>query len=64
MKLREMPGKFYSVYSDAVVFIIVIDGLYLSIERYGLFYIRWEMTPVSVGGEQQFSISGGCQSPI
>ena len=27
-------------------------------------YIRCEMTPTSVGGEQQISISGGSQSPI
>lgn len=27
-------------------------------------YIRCEMTPASSGGEQQISISGGCQSPI
>ena len=27
-------------------------------------YIRCEMTPISVGGEQQISISGGSQSPI
>ena len=26
-------------------------------------YIRCEMTPTSVGGEQQISISGGSQSP-
>ena len=28
------------------------------------FYIRCEMTPTSVGGEQQNYISGGIQSPI
>ena len=28
------------------------------------YYIRCEMTPTSVGGEQQISISGGSQSPI
>ena len=28
------------------------------------FYIRWEMTPASAGGEQQACISGGIQSPI
>ena len=27
-------------------------------------YIRWEMTPTSIGGEKQASISGGSQSPI
>ena len=27
-------------------------------------YIRWGMTPASVGGEQQLCISGGFQSPI
>ena len=27
-------------------------------------YIRCEMTPTSVGGEQQNYISGGIQSPI
>ena len=27
-------------------------------------YIRCEMTPTSVGGEQQISISGESQSPI
>ena len=27
-------------------------------------YIRCEMTPTSVGGEQQDYISGGIQSPI
>ena len=27
-------------------------------------YTRCEMTPTSVGGEQQISISGGSQSPI
>ena len=27
-------------------------------------YIRCEMTPTSVGGEQQISINGGSQSPI
>ena len=27
-------------------------------------YIRWEMTPTSIGGEKQVSISGGSQSPI
>ena len=27
-------------------------------------YIRCEMTPTSVGDEQQISISGGSQSPI
>ncbi len=27
-------------------------------------YIRWEMTPASIGGERQFYISGGSQSPI
>ena len=26
--------------------------------------IRWEMTPTSIGGEKQASISGGSQSPI
>ena len=26
-------------------------------------YIRWEMTPTSIGGEKQASISGGSQSP-
>ena len=30
----------------------------------GFFYIRCEMNPTSVGGEQQISISGGSQSPI
>ena len=31
----------------------------------GIFeYIRCEMTPTSVGSEQQISISGGSQSPI
>ncbi len=29
-----------------------------------LLYIRWEMTPNSIGGEKQASISGGSQSPI
>ena len=33
-----------------------------SLERKG--YIRREMTPTSVGGEQQTCISGGIQSPI
>ena len=28
------------------------------------FYIRCEMTPPFVGGEQHISISGGSQSPI
>ena len=27
-------------------------------------YISWEMTPTSIGGEKQASISGGSQSPI
>ena len=27
-------------------------------------YISWEMTPISIGGEKQVSISGGSQSPI
>ena len=27
-------------------------------------YIRCEMTPTSLGGEEQISISGGSQSPI
>lgn len=26
-------------------------------------YISWEMTPTSIGGEQQAGISGGSQSP-
>ena len=26
-------------------------------------YISWEMTPTSIGGEKQASISGGGQSP-
>ncbi len=26
-------------------------------------YISWEMTPTSIGGEKQASISGGSQSP-
>ena len=26
-------------------------------------YIRWEMTPTSIGGEKQAGISGGSQSP-
>ena len=30
----------------------------------GYLYIRWEMTPTSIGGEKQASISGGSQSPI
>ena len=29
-----------------------------------IYYIRCEMTPTSVGGEQQIRISGGSQSPI
>ena len=29
-----------------------------------LYYIRCEMTPTSLGGEEQISISGGSQSPI
>ena len=37
-------------------------GRYYSEE--GFKYIRCEMTPTSVGGEQQISISGGSQSPI
>ena len=32
--------------------------------RREFFYIRCEMTPTSVGGEQQNYISGGIQSPI
>ena len=31
---------------------------------YVICYIRCEMTPTSVGGEQQIRISGGSQSPI
>ena len=27
-------------------------------------YIRWEMTPTSIGDKKQASISGGSQSPI
>ena len=27
------------------------------------FYISWEMTPTSIGGEKQAGISGGSQSP-
>ena len=29
----------------------------------GFMYIRWEMTPTSIGGEKQAGISGGSQSP-
>ena len=29
----------------------------------GIMYIRWEMTPTSIGGEKQAGISGGSQSP-
>jgi len=28
-----------------------------------IFYISWEMTPTSIGGEEQAGISGGRQSP-
>ena len=28
-----------------------------------IFYISWEMTPTSIGGEKQAGISGGSQSP-
>ena len=32
-------------------------------EKTSVKYIRWEMTPTSIGGEKQASISGGSQSP-
>ena len=35
-----------------------------SIEEITQKYIRCEMTPTSLGGEEQISISGGSQSPI
>ena len=40
---------------------LYMDFTFLTTED---FYIRCEMTPTSVGGEQQISISGGSQSPI
>ena len=43
-------------------------GYWYFLRRYDIFapeaYIRCEMTPTSVGGEQQNYISGGIQSPI
>ena len=34
------------------------------VSEYFAEYISWEMTPTSLGGEKQASISGGRQSPI
>ena len=34
------------------------------VSEYFAEYISWEMTPTSIGGEKQASISGGSQSPI
>ena len=43
----------------------VVPFLNLQRENYlTRWYIRWEMTPTSIGGEKQVSISGGSQSPI
>ena len=38
--------------------------IYIAVDQKAAGYIRWEMTPTSIGGEKQASISGGSQSPI
>ena len=38
--------------------------IYIAVDQKAAGYIRWEMTPTSIGGEKQVSISGGSQSPI
>ena len=50
--------------SEEKYIIIVVTHDYEFLNRTCKGYIRCEMTPTSVGGEQQISISGGSQSPI
>ena len=50
--------------SEEKYIIIVVTHDYEFLNRTCKGYIRCEMIPTSVGGEQQISISGGSQSPI
>ena len=50
--------------SEEKYIIIVVTHDYEFMNRACKGYIRCEMTPTAVGGEQQISISGGSQSPI
>ncbi len=46
-------------WSDYRKTVVIVYADYRDVEN----YISWEMTPTSIGGEKQASISGGSQSP-
>ncbi len=56
----ENASKEIKAISDVITLTNEECGVAHAIEK----YIRWEMTPTSIGGEKQVSISGGSQSPI